>query len=618
MIEAVLSLPAVFLVAALLIYLAGRRLPFYGIPVGLVVSLYALALSAGLFKAAVQDNIALPAEANLDWFGIPFLGSPLALRLDGMGMLSLFAVCAAGMMAHLVSAGQVVKDRNIQRYFALLSLFMAGITGIILTTNLLLIALFWELTAIAATGLIAHRYQRPENIVAAVRHFLQARTGGLLLLGSVIVAMVSFGTVGIEQILKLQRMNFVNETGVTVTAVLLLGAVMCRIGVWPFTSAPAGMANAPAPAAALVTAASGFAAVYLAVRFGAFAAAARGVGPAVLWLGLLGGMAAALCALREKDIVKAVIYCVSAEFCLAAAALGAGGGQQALFQAFCTVFCGVLLIMSGGLAAFVCKKGDMSEMGGLRYSMPTIHLVFLTGAVSLAGLPPFSGFFSKTFMGMVFQQVPGAFATALLVYLLSGIGIFRVLLLTFYGDKGKLARRAPEYEGPGSTSGTLIFAAVSCAFMGWMFTRKNVFSAMLSMSENPMPFSYPSAALTLLCAAAALAAALLARSSVRERKWKRLAELNWPEGDCSAALGALGGGIVNFAGQADRLERSVDGGLSSVLARLPRTMRLFASAVFRMPDSVTDVRTPGDSLAANAVLAAAGLVTLFLIIAVLS
>lgn len=621
MIEAVFCLPAVFIISALIISLAGRKLPFYAIPVGVLASLYSLGLSAGLFKAAAQDSIVLPAELNLDWFGIPFLGSPLALRLDGMSMLALFAVCAVGVMVHLVSAGQIAKDRSVQRYFAMLSLFMASITGMLVTTNLLLVALCWELMAVSAAVLITHRYQRAETVSAAVYHFIMSRTGGLFLLAAVLVAMVSFGTVGVEQILKLQRINLVGSAGVAVMSALLLCAVMCRTGVLPFTSFSAGIAAAPPPAAALIAVTSGFGAVYLAVRFVSFFMAAGGVSPAALWLGLAGGALAACCSLRERDAVKAVVYCVSAEFGLAVAVLGAGGGQQALFHAFCVTFSGALLICAAGLAAFVCKKGELSEMGGLRCCMPVVHLVFFTGALTLAGVPPFSGYFSKTFMGLVFQQVPGALPAALVVYLLSAMSIFRVLLRIFYGEKGKMARRAPEYEGPGSTSGTLIFAAVAGAFMGIMLTRRNVFSAMLSMPENPMPFAWFPAVLASTAAIAAFAAVAAVSGERAEGLRRRLARFHMPECDANGFLVFCGAGVLKASAALDRFERGIDGGLASFFARVTknsvagRFMRGLESALLRQPETGAEAAPARNGTVVGIILTVLGLGALVLIAA---
>lgn len=623
MTEAVFCIPAVFLCAALLIHAAGRRLPFYGMPVALTAALYALAISAGLFKAAVQDSVILPAAISLSWFSIPFMGSPLALRLDGMAMLALFAVSAAGTMAQLVSAGLIVKDRFSQRYFTLLSLFMAGATGVILADNLLLVLLCWEVSALAATGLITHRYQRPEHAASAKQFFLISRLGGLLLLGAIITAFAAMGTMSIDQLLKLHRMNFTDPVAVQLMAALILGAVICRTGILPFMSAQSAAAAAPAPAGAVIVTGSAFCAVYLLARLAPFFSPDSWTSVIALWLGLAGGVAAAVCAITERDIIKAAAFCAAAEMSVAVAAFGAGGAQQAVFHAFCAVFSGAMLITAAGLTAWACKKGDLHEMGGLSHTLPTIHLVFLTGAAALAGLPPLSGFFAKTLSGGVFQQMPGAFAAALAVYLLTAMAVTRMVLLAFHGEKGKLAKRAQEYEGPISTLGTIIFAAITSAFIGWMFTRSNIFSAMLSMAENPMPFNYTAAALTAIATLAGITAAIAAYNKKPDWLWKRLTNIRLPQGDGTAALEKLGTGAQTLGAALDRAERTVDGGFSSVWAKLPKAggiagiLRAAEAAVFRMPDSVTDMRPQGDSMAANAVLAAAGLVTILLIMAAL-
>jgi NADH-quinone oxidoreductase subunit L len=397
-------------------------------------------------------------------------------------------------------------------------------------------------------------------------------------------------------------MNFLDGKTIITVSALIGAAALIKASQLPFTSKTAQTAMATAPSAAVITAVSAPLAVYLLVRFYPFFEAAPAVSAAIVWIGALSALTAAFCAWGSSDIMRALAYAMISELGLAVSCAGTNGAYPAAFHAFCLAFYGSLLIFAGGVIISGKKRRSLNEMGGLRYAMPVTYLVFIAAGASLAGIPPFTGFYSKGLMLSAFWQSPsGVLPVIILTYIMGGLYTGRIFLKAFHGERGQYTQNLTVDEGSSSTKGVMIFLAAACAVIGWTLTHNRIFSSITALADNTGSFSVEGKAIAFSCGAAGFALALLVFFEKPAGLWKYLKKLSWP---AKAAENDFGFEfLIRRAGKAggmavtafDHTERAIDGSLSFILSKLPKG------------------GTPDTNTATKAILTASFIISLFVL-----
>ncbi|RLP99793.1 NADH-quinone oxidoreductase subunit L [Micromonospora sp. BL1] len=418
------------------------------------------AVALGVTGAAVSLLAALallvrvdaPVEASTTWVDLGGLRVTLGLRLDGVAVLVATAVAAVALAVQVYSIGYLRRgphddvdvDHRYPPYAAQLSLFTAAMLTVVVSGDLIMLLVGWEVMGICSYLLIAHDRRLPEAPGAAVKAFLVTRVGDVGFLLGIALLGVGAGSFRIADVLA----HDYGTGTLTAACLLLLAGVAGKSAQFPLhTWLPDAMAG-PTPVSALIHAATMVAAgVYAVARlFPLFERA-----PAAL--AVLGVMAAitmllgAFAATAQDDIKRVLAWSTVSQIGYMTGALAVGAPAAALFHLLTHAAFKALLFLAAGAVIHAVGTTLMSRMGGLRTAMPVTFWCMVVGLGALAGVPPLSGFWSKdgVLAAAEAAALDGAGPTAAwvgwLVWLAGLVGVAvtawyatRLLLRTFLGS----------------------------------------------------------------------------------------------------------------------------------------------------------------------------------------
>src|SRR5579883_2179052 len=376
---------------------------------------------------------------TFDWFRVGSISLQLGLIFDPLAAAMLVLVAFISLVVQIYSLGYMAGDPGYTRYFAFMCIFTAAMLGLVLAPNFLQLYIFWELVGLSSYLLIGFWYERPAAAAAAVKAFVTTRLGDLGLLTGILILYSRTGSFDFSQIAAAVRAGNLG-TGLLTLAMLLvfLGAdgksAQFPLHVW----LPDAM-EGPTPVSALIHAATMVAAgVYLIARtFPLFAASAAAM-QVVAWIGGFTALFAATQGLVMTDIKRVLAYSTISQLGYMMLGLGAASLAAGMFHLITHAFFKALLFLAAG--AVIHGTGgeqNLFYMGGLFKKMPITAIVFLIGSLSLAAIPPFSGFWSKD------EIVGAAFASGNMVLFLFAVitagltafYIFRAWFLAFIGER---------------------------------------------------------------------------------------------------------------------------------------------------------------------------------------
>jgi proton-translocating NADH-quinone oxidoreductase chain L len=437
-----------------------------------------------------------PPVAYYDWFAIGDVHVQFAFQADGLTLVMLSTVTFVGTMIAIYSAGYMQGDEGYPRFFALVSLFLFSMTGLVLASNLVLLYAFWEGVGVCSYLLIGFWFNKPSAAAAARKAFLVTRIGDVGLFLGILVIWAMFvkpgpnnTTVGLYSFDFSEVFRYAQDQPpeLLFAACLLLfcGAVgksaQFPLHVW----LPDAM-EGPSPVSALIHAATMVTAgVYLVARCTPLFGRAPEAQLVVASIGGFTALLAALIALTQSDLKRVLAYSTISQLGYMFLALGCGvklGPELALapvavtaaiFHLFTHAFFKALLFLSAGSVMHAMGGViDMRRFGGLRKVMPITHWTFLCGAGALAGVPLLSGFWSKDeILGVAFDA--GAlewssrgvyallWAVGLITAALTAFYTFRAYFLTFWGEE-RIPREAGHHahESPPIMTVPLMVLAV--------------------------------------------------------------------------------------------------------------------------------------------------------------
>ena len=450
-------------------------------------------LTAGLYFTAprlADGTFETLIPYNFRW--LPFtetLSIDMGILLDPISVMMLVVISTVSLMVHIYSMGYMKGERGFQRYYAFLSLFTMSMLGLVVATNIFQMYLFWELVGVSSYLLIGFYYTKPEAVAASKKAFIVTRFADLGFLIGILVYGYYTGTYG-----------FFGEgaelTGMAVKMVpLALGlmfiggagkSAMFPLHIW----LPDAM-EGPTPVSALIHAATMVVAgVYLVARmFPLFIGYAPDVLHIVAYVGLFTAFYAASVACVQSDIKRVLAFSTISQIGFMMVALGVctasdphhgGLGYMAsMFHLFTHAMFKALLFLGAGSIIHAVHSNEMSAMGGLRKYMPITHWTFLIACLAIAGIPPFSGFFSKDeILTACFQFSPivGWIMTAIAG--MTAFYMFRLYFGIFWGTENKeLHAHHTPHESPLSMSFPLMFLALITCVAGFIpfghFTSSN-------------------------------------------------------------------------------------------------------------------------------------------------
>ena len=442
MLEAAWLIPAFPLAGFVLLLAFGRKL---GEP---LAGWLATLASAGAFVTTVIVYIGLLAEDAEHRFFIQKLftwvasGSftvDIGLFVDPLSITMSLFITGVGTLIHLYSIGYMHGDPKFSTFFVYLNLFVASMLVLVFGDNLLLTFLGWEGVGVCSYFLISFWFTDPANATAGKKAFVTNRVGDFGFMLATFLVFTELGSIRYADVLT--RADELTTFAATLIVLLFLLAAAGKSAQLPlYVWLPDAMAG-PTPVSALIHAATMVTSgVFLLTRLNPILAEAelwsRGL---VAWVGALTALFAATIAVAQTDIKKVLAYSTVSQLGYLFLAVGVGGYVGAIFHMVTHAFFKALLFLgSGSVIHGLDDEQDMRRMGGLGRLMPITAFTFVIGWLAIAGVPPFSGFWSKDEILLYAWNADeiggkGLWAVGLVTALLTAFYMTRQVILTFFG-----------------------------------------------------------------------------------------------------------------------------------------------------------------------------------------
>lgn len=398
--------------------------------------------SQSLGQASVKQVLwtFLPA----DLFG--YRSIDLALRLDSLSLTMCLVVTFVSTLIALYSSEFMESEEGLCRFFSVVNLFVAFMLILVLADNLLFLFMGWEGVGLCSYLLIGFYYREQKAENAAMKAFITTRVGDVFLLFGMLICLLVFNTLDIQEILEQAQAVYPNgSTLITIAAFCLLGGAAGKSAQLPLQTWLADAMWGPTPVSALIHAATMVTAgVYLVARMSGLILLSSEAQVAVLIVGGATMLLAGIAALVQTDMKRVLAYSTMSQIGYMFLALGAGAYEAAIFHLATHAFFKALLFLSAGVIGHALHTYDLRHMGGLFRQMPGLFSLFLIGCLSLVGLPLVSaGFFSKEWiMTQVFVAPvvgPWAFGIGVIGAFLTGLYTFRMLIIAFFGEAKSIA-----------------------------------------------------------------------------------------------------------------------------------------------------------------------------------
>jgi NADH-quinone oxidoreductase subunit L len=486
MIEYVYLIPLIPLVTSVVILLGSKNnsdkslLPWLGI----VSMAVCFIMSATIAYQALWGGLELPYYKTMPWFEVSVVDAlTLGVLIDGPAAIMLFVVTLVSLLVHIYSIGYLHGDPRYKRYYAFLSFFTASMLGLVVSSNLLVVFLSWELVGVASYFLIGFWFEKPGPAYASKKAFITNKLGDCGLYIGLLLLYKATNTFDLNMLAyhASQDGYLAMETATIVGFCFLIGAMSKSAQIPLFIWLPDAM-EGPTPVSALIHAATMVTAgIYLIIRtYFIFAAGPLALG-AVAWVGLLTALAAATMALTATDIKRVLAYSTVSQLGYMMLGLGVGGYTAAMFHLTTHAFFKALLFLGAGSVIHAVHTNDMREMGGLSKKMPTTFITMLIATLAISGFPFLSGWYSKEeILHAAYVHNPGMWFIGLVTAGLTTFYMFRLVFMTFLGKSRDHAKWDHAHESPSVMTWPLWILAVLSIISGYVLHHNGLLATLVN------------------------------------------------------------------------------------------------------------------------------------------
>ena len=423
LILAIIGLPWL---GALAVWLIGDRRPRAQHTLAAVFS-----VAAGLAALFLLGYVSADAVMRIPMGN--FFGD-LTFVADGMGVFLAIVATVVGSLATIFSIDYMHGEDQLGRYYSFVLFFIGSMAGLVLTSSLFFLFVFWEMTALCSYALISFYNDDPKAVAAGIKALIITQVGGVGLLAGALVAYAHTGSYEINAFLEAAPSLPPATLGVVAFGFLIAAAAKSAQA--PFHTWLPDAMEAPTPVSALIHAATMVnAGVYLLARFFPAFEGVPGWRTAVILVGALSALLAAVMALVANDLKRVLAYSTVSQLGYMVYAIGVGSVFASQFHLFSHSIFKALLFLGAGAVIHSVGTRDMRQMGGLGKEMPFTRAVFVVGALALAGLPILNGFWSKELIleaGLMEGPLWG-YVLMVLVAGLTAFYTFRMVWMVFWG-----------------------------------------------------------------------------------------------------------------------------------------------------------------------------------------
>jgi NADH-quinone oxidoreductase subunit L len=420
---------------------------------------------------------------NIEWLRFTDkLYIDLGIFLDPISVMMLIVICTVSFMVHIYSMGYMHGEKGFQRYYAFLSLFTFSMLGLVVATNIFQTYIFWELVGVSSYLLIGFYYTKPAAIAASKKAFIVTRFADLGFLIGILILSFYGQTFGFTELMGGSCDSILH--GAAAQTFLGVGVLSWALGLMFIGAAgksamfplhiwlPDAM-EGPTPVSALIHAATMVVAgVYLVARmFPLYVVYAPGVLEIIACVGAFTALFAAIIACVQTDIKRVLAFSTISQIGFMMVALGvstsmdAHGGlgyMASMFHLFTHAMFKALLFLGAGSIIHAVHSNEMKDMGGLRKHMPITHITFLIACLAIAGIPPFSGFFSKDeILAAAFKFAPVMGWVMTVIAGITAFYMFRLYYNIFWAKEASHEHK-PHESGFSMTIPLIVLALITC------------------------------------------------------------------------------------------------------------------------------------------------------------
>ena len=429
------------------------------------------------------------------WMSLFNLDVEFGIRLDGLSAVMIAVVTSISLLVQVYSTGYMAGDHGYPRFFAFMSLFTMSMLGLVMASSLLQLFIHWELVGLTSYLLIGFWFHRPSAAAAAKKAFIVTRFGDFGFMLAVVLIWVKTGTFDIAEINHLAHAGMISASVLTGFVIGLFCGAAGKSAQFPLHFWLPDAMEGPTPVSSIVHSATMVAAgVYLLLRFfGSVEAAPQGVRDTIAFIGAFTAIFAASMGIVATDIKRVLAYSTISQLGYMVMAIGLGGYVAAIFHLFTHAFFKSLLFQGAGSLSHSTNTFEMPLMGGLRTKMPITFWTFLIGSLSLSGVFPLAGFWSKDEILLdAWNHNVFLWAVGTVVAFMTALYMFRAIFLTFFGEykggaepeEGHEGHQAHPHESPRSMVAPLMLLSIGAIFFG-LFNLNGVFGHFVEGALDP-------------------------------------------------------------------------------------------------------------------------------------
>jgi NADH-quinone oxidoreductase subunit L len=409
-------------------------------------------------------------EFVFNWITIPGFTIQMGILIDPLTSVMLMVVTTVSMLVQIYSVGYMAGDPRFSRYFSFLSLFTFSMLGLVLANNFFEIFIFWELVGLTSYLLIGFWFEKKSAADAGKKAFITTRTGDLGFLVGIFLLVSAAGTFNFNQIFHQIEVNQISTGILTLSAILIFCGAVGKSAQFPLHVWLPDAMEGPTPVSALIHAATMVAAgVYLVARTMTLFSASASASLVVAIIGAFTAFLAASIGLVQNDIKRVLAYSTISQLGYMMMALGLGGFTAGTFHLMTHASFKALLFLGAGSVIHAMHTNDIWEMGGLYPKMKTTAITFIIGSLSLAGIFPLSGFWSKDEILLIAEHKNPIFMlVGLAVAFMTAFYMFRICFVTFFGKARDLHKFDHAHESPKAMTIPLVILAFLSIFAGWV------------------------------------------------------------------------------------------------------------------------------------------------------
>jgi len=431
-----------------------------------------------------------PFEASIPFVNLPHFNLELGLWVDPLTAVMLMVVTIVSGCVHIYSVGYMHGDPRYSRFFSYLSLFSFSMLGLVIANNFFMIFIFWELVGLTSYLLIGFYFEKKSAADAGKKAFITTRIGDLGFIVGLLIIGFYIGTFNYQKVFEIATAGNLSSGLLAAAGIFIFCGAVGKSAQFPLHVWLPDAMEGPTPVSALIHAATMVAAgVYLVARSMSLFAASETASMVVAVIGLVTSLLAATMALTQNDIKRVLAYSTVSQLGYMVMALGlygvdfarsvshygasylehfhSAGWYAGTFHLMTHAFFKALLFLGAGSVIHAVHTNDIQDMGGLHKKMKVTTLTFFIASLSIAGIFPLSGFWSKDEIVATTVGHPIFMFFTLVIAFMTAFYMFRLCFLTFTGEPRDQERFDHAHESPKSMTVPLMILAFLAIFAGW-------------------------------------------------------------------------------------------------------------------------------------------------------